>query len=491
MFSKAIFLQYLQCPKLAWISYHIPKKLPPLDSSAEYRIKEGKVVESYAHQLFPNALLIDHSRPFEDVISQSNDAINRSSLPIFNTILRAHDFIAEVDILLPVEDEFDLYEIKPSTIAKPDDIPDIAFLKYVAEQRGLRIRKCFLVLLNGSYARKREIEPEHLFKTGNVSEGVQEYGQLHDINAQVERALLACHQNTCPDTKIGVQCSNDCQMRNICWKKVDAVKNNIFNLYRLPRKMMFEWYEHGIIKKTEIPKKYLLNERQKIQIQTETSGKIHVNKDAVREFCNQLTYPLYFLDFETFSCAIPLIDDSKPFETIPFQYSLHVIEKALNNTPKHFSWIWNREAENDPREVLLHRLQSRLGNNGSIIAYNAVFEMTVLKQAAKICPAYEKWLDGILKRFIDMLMPFRNFAVYHPDQKGSCSLKAVLPALTGHSYDRLIIGDGEQASSEYLKIARGATKGADKQAILENLEIYCGQDSMAMIEILRKMKTLS
>ena len=214
---------------------------------------------------------------------------------------------------------------------------------------------------------------------------------------------------------------------------------------------------------------------------------IEVEEWEIKKFLNQLTYPLYFLDFETFSSPIPLIDGSSPYQTIPFQFSLHVIEKDLAEDPKHYSWIW--DAEGDPRLELLERLQSLLGNKGSILAYHSPFEMMILKQAVKAFPKYQKWLGKILERFVDLLQPFRAFHIYHPAQKGSCSLKDVLPALTGKDYSALEIQDGGQASRAFMGILNGEVD--DKQAILANLEIYCGQDTMAMIEILRKMKTLT
>ena len=465
MFSKTNFLQYLQCPKLAWTVYNIPNMFTAPDPSTEQRMLEGKVVEEYARKLFPSITLIDHSQPLDEVITQSNDALNYSSSPICNALLSANDLIAETDILVPVEDEYDLYEVKASTKEKPEHIPDIAFQKYVAVVRGLRIRKCHLILLNNKYVRKGEINPKQLFKISDVCEGVSNYGELNDINAQVENALLICNQAQCPEIEIGLQCTDDCPLRNTCWREVNKFKHNIFDLYRMPTKRAVGWYKQGIIGVEEIPKDYPLTKLQKIQVKTEKTGETYVDKKAINEFINRLKYPLYFLDFETFSSPIPLIDGSSPYQTIPFQFSLHVIEKDLAEDPKHYSWIW--DAEGDPRLELLERLQSLLGNKGSILAYHSPFEMMILKQAVKAFPKYQKWLGKILERFVDLLQPFRAFSIYHPAQKGSCSLKDVLPALTGKDYSALEIQDGGQASRAFMGILNGEVD--DKQAILANL----------------------
>jgi len=465
--------------------------LAPNSTSTEYRMQEGQIVESYARQLFPTITLIDHSQPFNDVVAQSNYAINRSADPICNALINANDLISETDILVPVEDELDLYEVKASTTAKPEHIPDIAFQRYVAEKRGLRICKCFLILLNNKYVRKGDINPKQLFKIGDVTDGVLEYGEVNNISAQIENALLVAHQKKCPEIEIGLQCTDDCPVRELCWKNVDKYEHAVFDLYRMPAKRAFGWHEQGITNTQDIPEDYPLNTKQKIQVKTERTGKIHVNKKGIKSFLNQLEFPLYFLDFETFASPIPVIDNSSPYQPIPFQFSLHVIEENLTKEPKHYSWIWDCEKEGDPRNELLSRLQSLLKNKGSIIAYNSQFEEMILKQAVKIFPKYQTWLNTILERFVDLLMPFRKFHIYHPAQKGSCSLKDVLPALTGKDYSSLEIQEGEQASRAFMGILAGQVKGKDKEKILANLEKYCGQDTMAMVEILRGMKDLS
>ena len=47
---------------------------------------------------------------------------------------------------------------------------------------------------------------------------------------------------------------------------------------------------------------------------------------------------------------------------------------------------------------------------------------------------------------VDLLLPFRGFRYYHPQQHGSASMKAVLPALTGSGYEDLAIQEGGTAS---------------------------------------------
>ena len=281
----------------------------------------------------------------------------------------------------------------------------------------------------------------------------------------------------------------------LCWKKVLKNDDNIFSLTGLRAERKWGLYNEGVTRTTQIPKNYKLNGKQEIQIEADKKGKVHIEPKPIQRFCNRLQFPLYFLDFETFVPAIPMFEGSSPYQQIPFQFSLHV-QTAPNQKPHrtaHFSWIWN--GEGDPREELLAKLKGLLGKEGSIIVYNAQFEKMILKQAVKAAktyptyPAYEKWLGGILDRFVDLLEPFKAFHYYHPDQHGSASIKAVLPVLTGKSYDYadMEISNGGMASTEYMRVMFGDGK-KDRPKVMKQLEEYCGLDTMGMVEILGKLR---
>jgi hypothetical protein len=72
-----------------------------------------------------------------------------------------------------------------------------------------------------------------------------------------------------------------------------------------------------------------------------------------------------------------------------------------------------------------------LGERGSVVVYNQTFEKGVLAELGESFPEYRTWVKQIHDRIVDLCIPFRNFSYYHPMQKGSASMKRVLPALTG------------------------------------------------------------
>ncbi len=185
-----------------------------------------------------------------------------------------------------------------------------------------------------------------------------------------------------------------------------------------------------------------------------------------------------------------MYDGLKPYQQIPFQFSVHVIKKKGQN-PKHYSFI--AKDTDDPRPMFIKQLKKALGTKGSVVVYNQTFEQTVLKNLAIELPGYASWVDSTVSRMVDLLVPFRGFAYYHPAQKGSASLKYVLPALTGVTYEGFEIANGSQASLTYLFITHGSYEGekASTKEIKEtraHLEKYCGQDTEGMVKVLEKLE---
>jgi hypothetical protein len=237
----------------------------------------------------------------------------------------------------------------------------------------------------------------------------------------------------------------------------------------------------------EIPDDYQLNDKQHIQKACVTSGEPHVDKEAIHGFLSSLEYPLYYLDFETIGPAIPLFDGVRPYQNIPFQFSLHVVHNE-EASPDHFSFLAG--SSDDPRPAFLSELKKVMGDSGSIIAYNKGFEEGILRDLAEAFPEYNDRIDQICSRLIDLLVPFRNFDYYHPAQKGSASLKAVLPAITGRGYEDLDISDGQLASITFLAATYGDMPEDERVKVMSDLEEYCGRDTDGMIWIVDELREL-
>jgi hypothetical protein len=250
----------------------------------------------------------------------------------------------------------------------------------------------------------------------------------------------------------------------------------------------FAWYHDGIIHLRDIPRDTRLTPAQVIQIRAVHSRKAQVNRDALREFLDGLKYPLYFLDFETINPAIPAWDGTRPYQQVPFQFSLHVVSNP-GAAPVHHGFL--AEGTADPRPKILAHLKRLLGSRGSIVAYSATFEKNALRASCDAYPAFAAWWAQNEPRVVDLLPPFRSFHYYHPDQCGHASLKDVLPALTGQGYDDMQIANGITASQEFMRITFGKVPESERKRVRAALEEYCALDTEGMVRIVEKLSELA
>jgi hypothetical protein len=214
---------------------------------------------------------------------------------------------------------------------------------------------------------------------------------------------------------------------------------------------------------------------------------MHLEKENLKTFLRLLEKPLYFLDFETINPAIPLYDGTSPYGKIPFQFSCH-IQKGANLAQEEYL----HDGFSDPRLTLIKALIKTLGKKGSIVAYNANFEISVIKGLANQFPKYQKELMALTERFVDLLMPFRSRHIYHPDMKGSASLKSVIPVFEpGLNYEQLEIKDGGGASEVYKAICKGSIEGIEKDKMMEALREYCMLDTLAMVKLVEVLENLT
>jgi hypothetical protein len=289
-----------------------------------------------------------------------------------------------------------------------------------------------------------------------------------------------------PAVSVGLHCDSPrrCPLHEVCWR--DMPPTNVFTLYRGGKKAS-DLFNTGMQEISDVPAAVRLTTRQQIQRTAVISRRPQVNGPALQRFLGRLAYPLALLDFEAFATAVPLFDGLRPYQQVPFQFSCHVAAQG-EAEPEARGWIW-RDA-GDPRPEFMAALRRQLPAEGSIVVYNAGFEVQRLAECAEFLPKSRRWVAGLRARFVDLLEPFREFHYYHPDQHGSASIKAVLPALTGRSYDDLAIRDGATAAQRYLEVTFGKAGRAERERVWADLDRYCGRDTMAMLWVLEALQRL-
>ncbi len=477
LLSKSKYLTGLQCPRHLWIAVNDKEKLPEFDAATQKRFDVGHELEEYAKKLFPGGIDIPTDDFNENL--QLTQALLKEEKPLFEPAFMIDDLYSRGDILVPNEDGWDVIEIKSATEVKEVNLHDVSFQKHVYEKCGLKIKNCYLMHINNEYVRDGEIDPSKLLIKTDITSQVDEY--IVGIEDRIKKMKEIISDPILVENKIGPHCTDpyECPLIDDCWSFLP--EGHVFQLYNARKTKCFSLIEDKIYALKDIPSDFKLNDKQGIQIKCEKSGETHVNKEAIKHFLNGLEYPIYYLDFETINPAIPMFDGSRPYQQIPFQFSLHVV-KSPGSKVEHHEFLYS--GNSDPREEFASALKKVIGSSGSVVVYNQSFEISRLKELALFLPSCKEWVSDVIYRMVDLLVVFRGFAYYNPKQEGSASIKKVLPAIVGKDYSSLEISEGGDASLTYLE------NFGDIASVEKDLLEYCKLDTMAMVWIVEKLEEI-
>ncbi len=484
--SKSKFLWGSQCKKLLWVAYNAKERIPEPYAATQAIFDQGHEVGALAKSLYPGGIEVSaDATDFEQVLQQSLEAA-KAGKPLFEAGFMYNGGLARVDILNPLgRNEWDIIEVKSSTEVKDVNLLDLAFQAFVYNGADLNIRRCCLMHVNRNYVRRGPVDSKKFFKVKDVTKDVS--GLSREIEPQLEDMFTMIRRKQEPDIKIGPYCYDpyDCPLQDACWAFLPP--DNVFNLYYGGKKC-WRLLQDGVVNLKDIPDHVDLTDRRTIQRMVAHTGQPHIDRKALASFLKRLKYPVGYLDFETFSTAIPLFDGLRPYQQVPFQFSLHR-QPAPGTKPEHHAFL--ADGRTHPRPEFLNRLRDCIGDKGSVVVYNAKFEKGVLDALADAFPEHAGWTDRVEARIIDLLEPFQAFDYYHPEQHGSASIKAVLPVLTGRSYADLEIQEGGQASLEYLRVHHGDVPEAERRKVRDQLDRYCGPDTEGMIWIVDALRRLA
>ena len=484
--SKSSVLAGCQCPKLLWMRLNQPDAFPPVDVRQQALFDQGHEVGNLAKLLFPDGIEVGgNPRDYRSVVQTTRKLLNERK-PLFEAGIFFDGGYARVDILNPVgSNSWEIIEVKSSTSIKTEHITDVAFQKYVCEGAGLTIEKCGLMHINRDYVRNGGLDPAKLLIAKDVTEKVD--AAFETVVAEFGRLKGIATEDTCPAVSIGSHCSSPypCPLKEQCWNFLP--EHPVTDLY-YSKKKAFGLLLGGTESIADLGESHGLNAKQQIQVEAVRSGEPHIDSPALGDYLSKLEHPVSYLDFETFRSAVPRLDGTRPYQQIPFQYSLHIVDET-GSDPHHLGFL--AEDDSDRRSEFLEQLVRELPASGSIVVYNASFELGRLRECCDLLPEYREWLAGVEKRIVDLLQPFRSFDYYHPDQHGSASIKAVLPALTGEGYNHLAIQDGDTASLAFLASSMPPVSAEDRNRVRNDLENYCMLDTLGMVHITEKLARIA
>ena len=483
--SKSTFIRGLQCEKSLYLYKHHYKLKDPTPPSLQAVFDQGTNIGFLAQELFPNGVDASPKNYFKMVesVSKTVDYINKGETTIYEATFLYNDVLAALDILVKDHEGWKAYEVKSSTKVSETFFKDAAIQYYTITNSGIKLKDISIVHVNNQYTKDGKLDVRQLFTIESVYDQVIKF--LPKIPNEIKRLKNVIESPQMPKIDIGPHCSvpYECDFKGTCWKHIPEY--SVFDISRLSKEKKFEFYNQGVIALDQIDlNSSLLNPNQKLQIQTELEGTSHVEIQEIRKFINRLSYPLYFLDFETIGPAVPIYDGSKPYQQLVFQYSLHIQETSVSDI-QHREYL--ADPTHDPRIGFIQQLIKDCGKSGDILVYNIGFEKGKLSDLIDMFPQYSNELREIINRLKDLMIPFQQKWYYTPEMKGSYSIKHVLPALVPElSYNSLEINDGGNASNTFLSMVNGTFKGNEPQ-IRKNLLEYCKMDTYAMVKILEKL----
>ena len=481
--SKSLILKGMQCPKALYLQKNPPDiKFPP-QPGLEARYRAGHEVGILAQQLFPGGTEV----PFEGLsvaeqVAQTRQLIEAGARVIYEASFAYDGIFVKVDLLVRDGEAWQIHEVKMGTAVKEVNLDDVAIQFYVLGQCGLLISGAYLVHINNQYMRQGAIDVKQLFTGEDVlEEAFLRQADLPQIIADLRTTL----QNGEPQIDIGPHCSDpyDCDFAAYCWQHIP--ENSIFDL-RGNGVNKWDLYERGILRFDEILLDEL-NAKQRQQVEATLNQQDSVDPQAVAAFLETLWYPLYHLDFETFNTPIPKFDGTRPYQQVPFQFSLHVQPEA-GAEPQHYEYLAAPDV--DPRRELAERLLALIPEEGCILTYNQAFEKGVLRNLAELFPDLAESIDRRLPNVRDLMVPFRRRDVYRWQMGGSYSIKEVLPAMVSDlSYDGMVVADGMAAMQAYHEMC-GMGAGEELERLRAAMLEYCRLDTLAMVRVLGELELM-
>ena len=498
--SKSRYTTFCQCEKALWLKAYKPQE-EVIEPERIARFENGNKVGDLAMGLFGpyvevTTLNLDGSLNLDAMVAKTKEEMQKDTPVICEASFFFENNYCAVDILRRTNDGWAIYEVKSSNgkeEKRETYACDIAYQQWLLTMCGIKVTGAYLVCLNSNYVRQGAIDLQQLFTVIDMEELVK--NNLVKVPQLVSKALQLIQDPDEPNVDLSQNCKKpyECAFLDYC-KRLHSIptnKPNVFDLYRIQFSKALELYQSGCITFPELDTTEL-SDKQQMQVLCTLNRTEHIDYNGVRDFLDTLSYPLYFLDFETMNDPVPQYDGTRPYQQIPFQYSLHIKESEMAPY-KHKEFLAPSDGS-DPRRALAEQLCHDIPMNVCTLAYNKQFECGRIKELADSFPKLANHLMNIRDNIKDLLDPFQKGYYYVPAMGGSFSIKSVLPALFPndpeldyHKLDQQV-QNGNDAMSIFPKIKD--MNPSDAQSAREALLRYCELDTWAMVKVLEKLKKI-
>jgi hypothetical protein len=483
--SKSKLIAFQQCPKRLWLEIHKPELRDDSSSQAAFNI--GYQVGDIAQKVFDpkgTGINVDpNDIGWNESATQTKASLQSGDAPVFEALLQIPGALALADVMLPDLSsgtvQWQMIEVKSSTGVKDYHRDDVAIQTYIAQRNGIALSKVGVAHINNQFVYPGNEDYDGLLYVENLTE--EAISRHTEVEQWIEEAQSTAALKEEPTVEVGGHCSEPftCSFCKYCWKDLPQPEIPTSILPRVHAAKMSDWESRGITELRDAPDDEINPIQQRVKLAT-LSGETYFDTEGAAAALGEHAPHTYFLDFETVTFPVPIWKGSRPYQQLPFQYSLHLLHK--DGTLCHTEFL--DTSGDDPRKALAEQLIQDCGTDGVIFAYNAGFEKSVLSSLADTFPEYASQLNGIIGR-LDDLLPIARDCYYHPAQQGSWSLKAVLPAICPQlSYSDLEeVQNGMAAVDAYKEAIASNTPPERKQELRDRMLEYCKRDTYATVEI--------
>ena len=479
--SKSRFIAGLQCLKRLYLDCYHRELADPVEAGQQAVFDTGTTVGELARQRFPKGVLVaEQYHEHSQAVQSTQVLLSDVSVPVMYEPAFAFQSIrTRVDVLVRADgQEFDLIEVKSTASPKEQHVPDVAIQMYVVDGCGVPVRRAYLMHINTGYVYQGgAYDLERLFSLEDVTDKARTY-----IAEQVPGALSQMWESLqlaeTLDIETGPHCTTPYRCPFFVHCHTGEPEHPIRDLPGLRNKIRERLKASGIRDIGSIPPDFSgLSYMQRRVRDSVTMGQAFIGHNLSSRLA-EIDFPAAFLDFETLSLAVPIYAGTRPYQMIPFQWSLHVMNR--DGGLRHSAFLDN--GLDDPRERLIVALLEATPSQGSIVVYSG-YEATVLRELAQAFPQYEGHLLALCDRMVDLLRIIRE-SYYHPELHGSFSIKSVAPVLApGLAYDDLEVPEGMAAAAAYARLLTDDPLESERAATREALLAYCERDTLAMVRV--------
>lgn len=484
--SKSKLMAFRQCSKRLWLEVNRPE-LRKDSAATQASFAMGHQVGDIAQQLYdPNGegVLIDPQAEGFDAAFARTQLLLQSPQPIFEAGFRANGALAFADVMLPVQQgdqpAWRMVEVKSSTSVKDYHRDDAAVQSYIAHASNVPLVGIALAHIDSSWIYPGDGDYRGLLTEKDLTG--EAFNRGDEVSGWISDAQQILTTDKAPDIKTGTQCNQpfECGFLAFCRSQEPQAQQPLSWLPgRFNNKLSDHIEAKQVTELRDIPDD-LLNDKQRRVKEVSLSGNAYFDQAGAAQDLALHQLPAYFMDFETIQFSVPIWKGTRPYQQIPFQFSVHHLAPDGTLTQQAFLDLSGA----DPSEAFAQSIINACGNQGPIFVYNAGFETSRIRDLAERLPHCAQSLLALNQRVVDLL-PIARERYYHPSQKGSWSIKAVLPALCPdlNYADLEGVQDGGMAMDAFLEAISPNTNPARQKEIEQQLLRYCELDTYAMVRL--------